>query len=218
MSSTSGVVTLKDGAVFPYQLLSSPVKNAVPLLMIQGLSGSKENWLNLPVELAKLRPVAIFDNRGITRPVPEGPYSTELMASDAVAVADHLGWKQFDLFGISMGGAISQMLALNYPHRVRKLILGCTSACFTGGSTPDAARTLVPPPGKLTKEEQLQHMRESLEINLTREQVDLHPELLDEMLKLELKLKKPGAGIGKLAFYFKVALIPFNVFLSLSLS
>ena len=204
----AGRLTLKDGTILPYIVLPSPAGQALPLLMIQGLSGSKENWFSLPTELAKTRPVAVFDNRGIAqRPVPEGPYSVELMASDAVAVADHLGWKQFDLLGISMGGAISQVLTLNYPSRVRKLIIGCSSACFTAIESHEAIEAITPPHRKLTPEEQLEYMRKGIEINLTLDQVTTNPKLVDDMLEMELKLKKPAAGIGMdcflhVLFYF----------------
>lgn len=200
MAASAGKLTLKDGTILPYQVLPCPpeAKAATPLVMVQGLSGSKENWFNLPAELARHRPVLIFDNRGIAqRPVPEGPYSTELMASDCVALADHLGWKKFHLFGISMGGAISQTLALDYPERVVKLILGCTSPCFVAMENQEGTATLVPPPHKLTKEEAAQLMRNSVEINLTQEQVTNHPELVDQFLELELRLRKPAQGIGK---------------------
>jgi len=199
--ASSGKVTLPDGAILPYQvLLGSPqAASATPLLMIQGLSGSKENWFDLPQLLARDRPVAIFDNRGISqRPVPEGPYSVALMASDAVAVADHLGWRQFHVLGISMGGAITQMVALNFPTRVKKLVIGCSSSLFLEDADPEALLAIVPNGGgKPTPEQMMQTLRKGLEINLTEEQVNTQPKILDQLVQLELKLKKPARAISE---------------------
>lgn len=187
---TSGKLALPDGAILPYQqLIGSPqAAKETPLLMVQGLSGSKENWLNLPELLAVHRQVVIFDNRGIgQRPVPEGPYAIPQMADDAVALADHLGWKQFHVFGISMGGGISQMIAIKYPSRVKKLILGCTSSAFYEDADPEAIQSLVPTSGKMTPEETLRKLRQGLEINLTEDQIQNQPEIADKLLKMEIQ-------------------------------
>jgi pimeloyl-ACP methyl ester carboxylesterase len=50
------------------------------------------------------------------------------MASDAAAVLDAAGVPSAHVFGMSMGGMIAQEFALQYPRRVRSLILGCTAA------------------------------------------------------------------------------------------
>jgi pimeloyl-ACP methyl ester carboxylesterase len=52
-----------------------------------------------------------------------------MMAEDTIGLMDHLGIEKAHILGVSMGGYIAQELAINYPERVKKLVLGCTYAC-----------------------------------------------------------------------------------------
>lgn len=107
-----------------------------PVLLIMGLGYPSDLWHRTrPVLAAQYRTIAL-DNRGSGRSdVPAGPYSIALMASDAAAVLDAAHAEGAHIFGLSMGGMIAQEFALQYPQRVRSLILGCTAA---GG--PNAVR------------------------------------------------------------------------------
>jgi pimeloyl-ACP methyl ester carboxylesterase len=129
--------------------------HGAPVLLIMGLSYPSYMWHRTrPVLAANYQTIAL-DNRGIGRSdVPPGPYSIALMASDVAAVLDAAGIESSHLFGVSMGGMIAQEFALQYPKRVRSLILGCTAA---GGPTavraePDAAQMLMAR-GKMTPEQ-----------------------------------------------------------------
>ncbi len=55
--------------------------------------------------------------------VPPGPYSLSMMAADLAGLLDALKIKTVHLCGVSMGGMISQTVALNYPERVASLAL-----------------------------------------------------------------------------------------------
>jgi pimeloyl-ACP methyl ester carboxylesterase len=107
-----------------------------PLLLIMGLSYPSYMWhRSRPVLAQRYRTIAL-DNRGVGQSdVPPGTYSIPLMASDAAAVLDAAGVESANVFGVSMGGMIAQEFALQYPNRVRSLILGCTTP---GG--PDAVQ------------------------------------------------------------------------------
>jgi 3-oxoadipate enol-lactonase len=100
-----------------------------PVLMIMGLGWASNMWHRTrPVLAAKYRTMAL-DNRGAGRSdAPPGPYSIATMASDAAAVLDAAGCESAHVIGASMGGMIAQEFALQYPRRVRSLILACTSA------------------------------------------------------------------------------------------
>ncbi|GKC73446.1 alpha/beta hydrolase fold-1 [Tanacetum coccineum] len=70
--------------------------------------------------------VCAFDNRGVGRssiPTKRSEYTTTIMAKDAIAVMDHLGWKKAHVFGHSMGGMIASKLAALFPDRVMSLAL-----------------------------------------------------------------------------------------------
>jgi pimeloyl-ACP methyl ester carboxylesterase len=85
-----------------------------PLLMIMGLGASSAAWEpDLVQELAKSFRTITFDNRGTGQSdKPDKPYSIEMFANDAAAVLDGLKIPRAHIFGVSMGGMISQELAL----------------------------------------------------------------------------------------------------------
>jgi pimeloyl-ACP methyl ester carboxylesterase len=100
-----------------------------PLLLIMGLGYPSAAWYRTRPVLAKEYRTIAFDNRGVGRSeMPAGPCPISLMASDAAAVLDAAGVEYAHVFGISMGGMIAQEFALQYPQRVRSLILGCTAS------------------------------------------------------------------------------------------
>src|SRR4051794_39934633 len=75
--------------------------------------------------------VVRFDNRdiGLSTHVDYGsaPYTIDDMADDTIGLLDALGIDAAHLVGASMGGMISQVLALRHPARVRSLTLLITS-------------------------------------------------------------------------------------------
>ena len=111
-----------------------------PLVLIAGLGGGKSGWRYHSKFLKKYYQVITFDNRGAGESEkPKGPYSIKQMADDTVALMDHLGIRQAHILGVSMGGTVAQEVAINYPERTLKLILGCTYASHdaTNGRTPE---------------------------------------------------------------------------------
>jgi pimeloyl-ACP methyl ester carboxylesterase len=98
-----------------------------PMLLVAGIPAITSDWAPLAEPLSKYRRVIAFDNRGSGgSSVTPGPYSTALLAADAVALLDHLGIERADVLGMSLGGMIAQEIALGWPERVDRLVLGCT--------------------------------------------------------------------------------------------
>lgn len=129
-----------------------------PILLIMGLGVTSHMWHRTRPILAERFRTLAFDNRGVGQSdVPSGPYPIPLMASDAAAVLDVAGVQSAHIFGMSMGGMIAQEFTLQYPQRVRSLILGCTSA---GGPTAiradREATEMLMARSKMSREEALQ--------------------------------------------------------------
>jgi 3-oxoadipate enol-lactonase len=99
-----------------------------PMLLIMGLGYPSYMWHRSRPALAQCYRTIALDNRGVGQSdAPAGVYSIALMSSDAAAVMDAAGVESAHVFGVSMGGMIAQEFALQYPKRVRSLILGCTT-------------------------------------------------------------------------------------------
>jgi pimeloyl-ACP methyl ester carboxylesterase len=114
-----------------------------PLMLVHGFTGVKEDFADEVGPLADLGyHVVSPDLRGhgqSSRPDTEAEYSLELFADDVLALADSLGWQQFDLLGHSMGGMIVQVVVLREPARVSRLILMNTTHEAVSTMDPELA-------------------------------------------------------------------------------
>jgi len=122
-----------------------------PLVMIMGFTASRIGWIPQRRFFRKYLRIITFDNRGAGKSdKPPGPYSTRMMADDTVKLMDVLGIEKAHIMGLSMGGMITQELAINYPQRVMKLVLASTYARQdeTSGDTLEQAEFLHVAPEK----------------------------------------------------------------------
>jgi 3-oxoadipate enol-lactonase len=108
-----------------------------PVVMLGASLGTDLSlWDDLAADLARDHRVVRFDTRGHgLSPTPEGGYTVEGLAADVVALADELGVDRFAYVGLSLGGAIGQVLALAHPQRLTSLVLACTAPVFGEPST-----------------------------------------------------------------------------------
>ena len=115
-----------DGTRIHYEVTGK--SGATPVLMIQGLGASKNAWNLQRIAMATRFRIISFDNRGAGRSdKPTESFTLEQMADDALAVLDAAGIDTAHVVGASMGGVISQIVAVKYPHRIRSLTLVCTA-------------------------------------------------------------------------------------------
>ncbi|RPI11084.1 MAG: 3-oxoadipate enol-lactonase [Zetaproteobacteria bacterium] len=87
--------------------------------------------------LAERYRVLRYDTRGHGgTDAPPGPYSLAQLAEDATALLRTLGIEKTHFIGLSMGGMIGQLLALNHPQMLRTLVLCDTSSRMPPESRP----------------------------------------------------------------------------------
>jgi pimeloyl-ACP methyl ester carboxylesterase len=127
-----------NGVDLCLETLGDPTDPAI--LLIAGAGGSMLSWEGEFCErlAAGSRFVIRYDNRDTGRSVTSEPgapeYSGADLVGDAVGLLDALGLANAHLVGISMGGGIAQVVALDHPDRVASLTLISTSA---GPGDPD---------------------------------------------------------------------------------
>lgn len=86
-------------------------------------------------EFARDHRVILHDYRGTGRSSkPSSDYTTRLFCDDAAAILNHLAVTDAIVLGHSMGGRVAQLLALEYPKLVKKLVLASTGASFPGAA------------------------------------------------------------------------------------
>jgi pimeloyl-ACP methyl ester carboxylesterase len=82
--------------------------------------------------------VLVPDNRGVgLSDLPKRPWTMADMADDVAAMLDAVGVRKAVIAGISMGGMISQQLALRHPERVAGVVLMATWPGLPYGKLPE---------------------------------------------------------------------------------
>lgn len=75
----------------------------------------------------------------------DAPYTLSDMAADGMGLLDSLEIERADIFGASMGGMISQAMAIEYPERVRSLtsLMSTTGEIEVGAPDPETLTSLL---------------------------------------------------------------------------
>lgn len=117
---------MTDGVSVAYHTYGRP--NGEPMLLIQGLGADSRGWALQRIALARRFWCIAIDNRGVggSADAPH-PFSLERMAHDAMEILDQEGIESAHVMGASMGGAIAQIIAVEFPERVRSVVLACTA-------------------------------------------------------------------------------------------
>ena len=120
------------GTPFAYRELGP--RTGVPLVLLHHFAAVLDDWDPRVIDgIATKRHVIAFDNRGIGASGGSVPYTIDEIATDAVAFIRALGYDQVDLLGFSLGGGVAQVIALERPELVRRIILAGTGPAGGGG-------------------------------------------------------------------------------------
>ena len=110
-----------------YQKYSGGERDKTSLILVHGAGGSYLHW---PSEIRRLsgENIVAIDLPGHGASPGEGREGIDAYARDVIGFMDDLSVNQAVIIGHSMGSAIAQMLSLDYPERVKALILIGTGA------------------------------------------------------------------------------------------
>ena len=114
-----------------------------PIVLVHGFASSKNvNWV-YPGWVSELRKdgrrVIALDNRGhgeSEKLHDPAQYDIATMASDVIALMDHLGIPRADIMGYSLGSRMTAVLAHDEPQRLRSAILGGIGIGLIEGGGP----------------------------------------------------------------------------------
>jgi pimeloyl-ACP methyl ester carboxylesterase len=121
-----------NGVDFAYRELG--VDTGVPVVFLHHLTAVLDDWDPRVIDgIGAHRRVIAFDNRGVGGSSSTVPANIEQMAADAIAFINALGLTKVDLLGFSLGGGVAQMVALQQPNLVRRMILAGTGPRGGGG-------------------------------------------------------------------------------------
>lgn len=131
-----GYIDADDGVQLYYRVLGS---GSDPVVLIHGGPGFTSDYLaDDLVTMAHRHSLLVYDQRGIGRSTLVSDsiaLAAQRYVEDLEAIRRHLGLERLTLLGHSWGTALAALYAIQYPERVRRMILV--------GSIPAEQRGLV---------------------------------------------------------------------------
>jgi 3-oxoadipate enol-lactonase len=160
-----------------------------PFMFFSETACDGEIWKTHQVpEFSRDHRVIIHDYRGTGKSSwPSEQYTCDDFVDDAAAILDHLGAGPATVLGHSMGGRVAMLMALEYPEKVKNIIVASS-----GPGVPGAP----PIPFKMCKEMVQwgyeKYVREhTLEVGWTPEYIKRHPDRVEQFLALRIKNLPP---------------------------
>ena len=116
-------VDLADGTRLAY--VEQGDTNGVPVILLHGYTDSWRSYERvLPHLPQSLRVLAVTQRGHGDSGKPDGEYESRVFARDVANFMDTLGIERAVIVGHSMGATVAQRFAVDYPQRVRALVLG----------------------------------------------------------------------------------------------
>jgi pimeloyl-ACP methyl ester carboxylesterase len=132
-SRTAPTRTINVGGT-PFAYREFGPHTGVPLVFLHHFTAVMDDWDPRVIDgIAAKRHVIAFDNRGVGASGGSVPHTVDGMAADAVTFIRALGYEKVDLLGFSLGGGVAQVITLEHPELVRRVILAGTGPAGGGG-------------------------------------------------------------------------------------
>jgi len=97
--------------------------NTKPLIILHGLYGSSDNWLNIGKHLSESYKVYLIDLRNHGNSPHSEKHNYYLLRDDLFEFMEEKGISKASILGHSMGGKTAIYFAIEYPEKVEKLIV-----------------------------------------------------------------------------------------------
>lgn len=94
-----------------------------PLVIVHGLYGSSDNWLNIGKRLAESYTVYMIDQRNHGRSSFADSHTFDDMQNDLELFFNQHNIEKATLLGHSMGGKVAMWFAADFPEKVEKLVI-----------------------------------------------------------------------------------------------
>jgi 3-oxoadipate enol-lactonase len=154
-----------------------------PLIMLHAAGTSGRIWWQHIPRLARRFRVLAIDLPGHGQSTrPKEPLSIEGMSAELYQTLHALNMSQVNLVGLSLGGMVAQMLAVNHPSSVRSLTL-CDTLCEIG---PPQAQVLEERARAVEEEGMRAIAKSTLERWFSPGFCASHPDVVAEVEKLLL--------------------------------
>lgn len=112
-----------------FRVLIEGPETAPPLVLAHSLGTRLEMWDAVAPRLAGRFRVIRYDARGHGQSAaPDAVYSMGDLGRDFLNILDALNIPAAHLCGLSLGGMVGQWLAVNAPHRLRRLVIANSTA------------------------------------------------------------------------------------------
>jgi len=97
--------------------------NGPPLVIVHGLYGSSDNWINIGKRLAKKHTVYMLDQRNHGRSPFADSHTYNDLRDDLTDFFEQHNIEKATLLGHSMGGKVAMWFAADFPEKVEKLVI-----------------------------------------------------------------------------------------------
>jgi pimeloyl-ACP methyl ester carboxylesterase len=113
-----------------------------------------------------------------------------MMADDPAGLLGKIGINSAHIYGESMGGMVAQEFAINYPERVKSLILISTYCGGPHGTLPSPSKRFDRELRAKMSPEELGV--ETLRLCVTQDYIDNHPDIAKTMMEAMVKMSEPA--------------------------